>query len=301
MKKKFTGSAAAILCGFFYGIIPLIMLGLSRSGAVAGTVCSMYRLCFAGLITLPFSLGKLKRQPLAPKAFFNIFLVGAASGLTSVLLYEALARIPSGVGMAVHYTYPLITLLLAVVLFRQKVSRAALPAALLVLVGVALLCDLNVLPEKPAAGLLLALGSGVACSLYYMLFEHLDTGRSDPLVFSSFMNLSASFCMLFYNLANGTFTVRLTLSQWGILFLSGLIMAIAVVCITVAVRNVGTVMTTVLSTLEPIVCTVGSALLLKDPVSVRTLLGAALIIGAVVLVTVTAKGSGGENTEAQKG
>lgn len=287
MKNKVKGSAAAIFCGFFYGIIPLIMIGVSRAGEVPGTVCSMYRLFFAGLITLPAAFGKLKKAPLSSKALWNLFLIGIASGVTALLLYEAFARIPSGIGISVHYIYPLTTLLFAVSIFKEKVSRTALPAALLVLAGVILLCDSAVLPEKSAAGLLLAFASAIACSIYYMLFEHLDTGNCDKIVITSFVDLSAALSLLVYNLCKGTFTVSFTLSQWGFLLLAGVFMVWAMACVAFAVRNVGTVTTTVLGTLEPIICTLGSALILKDPVSGRTLIGSALILSAVILVTLS--------------
>lgn len=287
MKNKLRGSAAAVLCGFCYGVIPLIMLGVSRSGTVPGTVCSMYRLFFAGLFTLPFALKKLKKQKLSKKAFLNILLVGVASGVTALLLYEAFARIPSGIGISVHYIYPLTTLLFAVTIFREKVSRAALPAALLVLLGVILLCDAEVLPEKPLTGLIFAFASAIACSVYYMMFEHLDTEDCDKTVFTSFMNLAAGLTLLVYNTLNGSITADFTLSQWAFLLLAGVIMVGAVVFVAVAIRNVGTVTTTVLGTLEPIVCTLGSALILKDSVSARTLIGSALILTAVILVTLS--------------
>ena len=289
MNKKVKGSLAALLCGLFYGLIPLIMLGVSRAGDVPGTVCSMYRLFFAGLLTLPIALYKIRKQPVSLRAVLNIGLVGLAGGGTAVLLYEAFARIPSGIGIAVHYIYPLTTLLFAVTIFKEKVSKASLPAALLVLVGVILLCDVSVLPEKPLAGILLAFASAIGCSIYYMLMEHLDTGDCDKLVFTSFMNLSGAVLMLLYNTVTGKFTARFSLSQWSFLLLAGVFMVGAVVMVAVAVKNVGTVTTTVLGTLEPIVCTVGSALLLHDPVTPRTLLGAALILTAVVLITVVTK------------
>lgn len=285
MSGKIKGNVAAISCGFFYGVIPLIMLGVSREGTVPGTVCSMYRLFFAGMFTLPAALFDLKKRSISWKAFRNIVFIGIASGITALLLYEAFARIPSGIGIAVHYVYPLTTLLFAVVIFREKVSRMALPAAVLVLIGVALLCDTSVLPSKPVPGLLLAFVSAIGCSIYYMLLEHLDIENCSRLVLTSFMNLSGSFCLLLYNVTTGTFTAVFTMSQWGLLALAGAIMVAAVLCVAAAVKNVGTVTTTVLGTLEPIVCTLGSAFILKDPVSLRTMFGTVFIITAVVLVT----------------
>lgn len=284
--RRVKGSLAALLCGFLYGVIPLIMLGISRTGEVPGTVCSMYRLFFAGVFTLPFALIRLRKAPLLPRQLFSVCLVGLAGGATSVLLYEAFARIPSGIGMSVHYIYPLFTLALAVLLFKEKVSRASLPAALLVLIGVVCLCDSSALPERPVPGLLLAFASAIGCSVNYMLMEHLDMGDCDKLVFTSFMNLSGALLMLVYNVATGKFTARFSVSRWALLALAGLFMIGAVIMVAVAVRNVGTVKTTVMGTLEPIVCTVGSALLLKDPVTPRTLIGSALILSAVILTTV---------------
>ena len=293
MSKRVKGGIAALCCGFLYGIIPLFVLGVSRSGVASGTACSMYRLLFAGLIPAPVAIIRYKKRPVSAKALRNVCFVGLMSGVTAMLLYEAFARIPSGIAMAVHYIYPLTTLCIAVLLFKQKVSRAALPAALLVLAGVAFLCDMTVLPEKPLAGLLLAFGSAIGCSTYYTLIERLDTEGCDKLVFTSLMNLSASVYLFFYNLLTGNLTAAFTVSQWGSLFLSGVLMVGAVLCVTVAVKNVGTVTTTVFSTLEPIVCALGSALMLGDPVTLRTLFGTVLVLSAVILVSVSGKNEPG--------
>lgn len=289
MDKKVKGSLAAVAAGLCFGVIPLILLGISRAGTVSGTVCSMYRLFFASLATMPFSLHRLRKRPEKVKTLLKVFLIGATTGCTALCLYEAFERIPSGIAIAVNYIYPLVTLFIAAVVLKQKVSRAALPAALLVLAGVILLCDVTVLPDKPVAGLLFAFASAVLCSIYYTLLAHLDTGSCDPLVLSTLVNLSGGFAMLVFNLLTGSLTADFAPAHWGLMFLAGLVMVGAVMSVTFAVRNVGTVTATILGTLEPIICTLGSALLLNDPVTPRTLTGAALILSAVVLITVTGR------------
>ena len=52
-----------------------------------------------------------------------------------------------------------------------------------------------------------------------------------------------------------------------------------------AIKYVGSVRTSILGTLEPIVCTIGSALVLRDAISFRTILGGILVLAAVIIVT----------------
>ena len=283
------GFALALLSGFFYGIIPLIMLSVSRSGAASGTVCSMYRMFFAGILLLPAALFRSRKKPVTRRALKNLCLIGIFSGVTALLLYEAFERIPSGIGISVHYIYPLTTLLLTVLLFKEKVRKTALPAALLVLAGVVLLCDAAALPEKPVAGLLFAVASAFSCSIYYILFQRLDTGDCDRTAVVSYVNLFGAATMFLYNFCTGKFTAAFTLSQWGCFVLAGVVMIGAVTAVSIAVKSIGPVTSTVLGTLEPIVCTIGSALLLGDAITLRTGIGAALILSAVVLNAVSSQ------------
>ena len=76
----------------------------------------------------------------------------------------------------------------------------------------------------------------------------------------------------------------------SVIGLGGLISVLAILTQILAVRQAGSVVTSILSTLEPIVCAIGSALVLREAISARTVLGTALVLAAVILVTLQGRG-----------
>lgn len=65
----------------------------------------------------------------------------------------------------------------------------------------------------------------------------------------------------------------------------GLVGALAVATQLMAVKQIGAMYTSVLGTLELVVCCLGSAIVLKEKFRVESIVGTGLILIAVILVT----------------
>ena len=287
--KQLGGYLLAIASGALYGIISVIILFVSRFGAVPSLFSMMVRMFLAGVFLLPFSISRLRAHRPTPQFLRRMLPAGVFLTGASILIYTALDTIPASIGIALHYTYPLVVMVLSVLLFRTRVSAPAVAALGMSLAGVILLCDNDVLPANAGMSVCIALLSAVSFGAYYLWVERKKLGEMDAVLFTMLLSFLDSFLLALYNGATGKLFVPVNAKVVGILAAAGLFAMLAVLTQTMAIRRIGSVMTSILGTLQPIVCTLGSALVLREPVSVRSLCGSALVLGAVVIVTLGGK------------
>lgn len=285
MKKSAKGYICAILSGAFFGTIPLFVLGVSGSGAATNAFCVMARMLLAGLMLLPFAIGRIRKQPPDKKNGGNLVVSACALAATSVLLYTAYQYIPSGIGITLHYTYPLVVMLISILLFHVRVDSKTVVAMMGSLIGIVLLCDVSRLSEDAPLGILLALLSSLTFSIYLIWNERRGLAKMDPIVFVTVLSLMNAALIAIYNLA--TDQLRLTLSPRiaFLLICTGALDIGAIFTQILAIKYVGSVYTSILGTLEPIICTIGSALVFHDIITGRMVFGGALVLTAVILVT----------------
>lgn len=289
MKRSFGGYLNAIASGAFYGAIPVVTLFISRRGSIPSSFSVMVRMFIGALLLLPLALPRLKKSEMTGRFVGQVFVASVLMTTTSILLYKAYHRIPSGVVIALHFTYPLMVMCLNVLLFRELVGRRAVLGMLLSFGGVVLLCDLHVLGEHAASGVALSLVSACTFSAYLLWLDRQKVSGGDPLVFTTLLIIFETLLYGVYNLASGCFFVPVNAYIVSVIGLGGLISVLAFLTQIIAVRRAGSVVTSILSMLEPVVCAIGSALVLHEAISTRTVLGTVLVLAAVILVTLRSR------------
>ncbi len=295
MKRSLSGYLNAIASGALYGALPVITLFISRIGSVPSTFIVMVRMLLGVLLLLPFALARLKYCALTKKFVQQVFVASLLMTATSILLYTAYQHIPSGVAIALHYTYPLLVMYVNVIFFSVRVDKRVVLAMLLSICGVVLLCDLGVLGGHALSGIAISLLSACTFSGYLLWLDRRKVSGGDSLVFTTLLSGFETLLYGVFNLAVGSFFVPVNSRIAALVCLGGLVSVLAILTQILAVRQAGSVIAAILSTLEPIVCALGSALVLREAVSIRTVIGTALVLTAVILVTLQ-----GRSAEAAK-
>lgn len=285
MKLSFQGFFYATIAGVFYGIIPLLILGITRSGAATSSFCIMMRMLVASLLLLPSCIKRIKKEPIPPRFLKDTLVAAILMSCTSILIFGAYQYIPTGIGITIHYTYPLVIMCASVILFHARVSRRTVFAMLISLLGIVLLCDSSSLSDGAVTGIIMALCSSGTFTAYLLWVEQRRLGDADPIVYTAVMAGLSAMIHLVYNLLTGGIHVTFSMGTVSIFLLTGILGILAVLTQALAVKFAGSVYTSILGTLEPIICTLGSALVLHEHISARTLVGSALTLTAVVLVT----------------
>lgn len=164
------GSIVSLTVGTSYGkqLFPVIGAG--------GTAA--YRVVFAAVILL--AVWRPWRQRIARTDLIAVTIYGVTLGLMNFVFYQAIARLPLGVAIAIEFTGPLVV---AVVSSRRLVDFVWIA---LTLVGLALLLPINAgtAAQLDPVGIAFAFASALAWGLYIVFGKrvaHLPAGISTSL------------------------------------------------------------------------------------------------------------------------
>ncbi|MDR0673626.1 MAG: DMT family transporter [Zoogloeaceae bacterium] len=218
---------------------------------------------------------------------------------SSLLDFVGLQYISAGLERLILYTYPTFTVLIAVIVFKRSLSRRELCSILLSYTGIAFTFahDLNIAGESSAVwtGGALVLASSLSYAIYL-------TGSAPMIVRLG----SARFTALCMSVATlGTlahFAVSQPLSAlilpWQV-YVLGLAMSIfstvlPVFMLSVAIRRIGAPRTVLIGAIGPMGTIFFGWWWLDEAISLHQMIGAALVLAGVLLVSL---GSGGQGTE----
>lgn len=210
-----------------------------------------------------------------------LLLSGAAMGLNWIALFEAYRFTTVAVATLCYYTAPMLVLLASPLLLRERLTAKNILCMCVTLLGMLFVSGaLEGGGAGSARGVLLALGAAVLYAAVVLMNKRMRP--MDPEARTIVQLLTAGVVVLPYALA-----------EWGaqpVPIRPLTVLMLAVVCIVHTgaayslyfgcVERLPAHTLALLSYLDPVVAVLLSALLLREPLSGFTLLGAALILGA---------------------
>lgn len=260
-------------------------LALFGQSAYAAGMDAMSILFFRFSLAAVVMAGLLlvRREPL-PRGSTLLLLI-AMGGLgyvgQSFAYLTALQYASSGLVALLLYLYPVFVTLLATLLLRERLTRSKLAALALALIGTALTVD-------PAGGqvlgMVLAVTGAIIYSIYIIVGTHVlkrvSVVQSSTVIFASAGAASGVLMIV-----NGP-QLPQTNSGWlaiGAIVLVATVLPVA--AFLAGLERIGPTNAAMLSTLEPVVTVALGAALLDETLRPVTLLGGALILSAVLLLT----------------
>ena len=168
-RKTMIGPAAAILSAVLFGTMPLMAktafaLGSNAYTTAFGRFATGAVVAFFLILLLPKESLKVSAQQLRALLVLSLFYAA-----TPVLLYTSYQSIDSGLATTLHFTYPVLVMLLSAVILREKIGRKELLCAALCMGGILLL-------YRPGSGtnltgMLIAAFSGLVYAGYIVGLE----------------------------------------------------------------------------------------------------------------------------------
>ena len=217
-------------------------------------------------------------------------LLGLLVGVQSVCLYSSVARIPVGLALLAFNTYPLWTALAARVIYRQAPERAVLIAMPFILAGLALALDVSGAASglgaqaqwsRIGAGVMLAVAAGATFGVVLVLTQHevadLD-GRWRSVITMAIVGVLALAGAL---AQGGLHWPNAAVGWWGLAGLS-LLYGIAITVLFTLLPKLGVVGNSPILNVEPVAALVLAWLLLGQAIAPVQVLGALLVVGAVM-------------------
>ncbi len=248
-----------------------------RSGVTAlavGALLLIYR--------VPLALNARQRKALPA--------IGTLIAIQSLCLYSAVARLPVALALLVFNSFPLAIALWARVLYGHRPERALLMAMPVILLGLVLALDVLGAASglgaagqwrQIGAGVAFALGASFAFSLALVLTQHEAGGLDGRLRTFGTMAMA---CALAAGgaLATGGFAWPAEVPGWWGLALLTLLYGTGITLLFTVLPKLGVVGNSAIMNVEPVFALVLAWPVLGQAVSLIQLVGALLVVGAVI-------------------
>ena len=221
---------------------------------------------------------------LPPGVMPRLVITGAMIGINWMLLFEAYNHTTVAVATLCYYMQPTIVVLLSPLIFRERLTfRRALCAAVSI-VGMVLVS--GVIGGGQVGSLKgILLGLGAACFYASVIIMNKKLPETDAHQRTTVMLLSAGIVMLPYLLATGGFNADgLNMTSVLLLLVLGIFhtgIAYALYFGSMDGLRVQTI--AVFGYIDPVAALLFSALLLREPLSPLSVVGAVMIIGSAII------------------
>ena len=205
------------------------------------------------------------------------------SVLTPLLLFAAYNYIPSGTATVLHFVYPALTVVAGILFLRQRAKVGTLVSVAVCMAGIALFYDPGQPMDWRGAGL--AVGSGATYTAYILLLSVFRYKEISGFQFGFWISLCNSVVLLIVCLVTGQLQLPTNIAGWGYAIALALAVNVgAMVLFQQGARAIGSQRVAVLSTLEPVVSVLVGWWAFDEIIGVRTVIGAALVLLASVLI-----------------
>lgn len=281
--KSLKGIVYAILSSGTFGLIPLFSIPLMQEMDTFSIL--FYRFLFSTLMIGGICLIQKKNFKINPKQIKTLILLGLFYGATALGLIYSYKYIPSGIATTIHFLYPILVTLIMVLFFKERKSIALGIAAILSLLGVALLCwsggSIN-----NYTGIFLALGTVVTYATYIVGVNQSGVDKIDALVLTFYILVVGA--IMFFIVAacseNGIERIPDASSFSNLLLLAFLATVISDLCLILAIKYVGSTTTSILGSMEPIVAIAVGILFFSEHLDLNGFFGLIIVLVSVVLV-----------------
>lgn len=291
--QRVIGIALAVLSCTLYGINPLFSVRAFEDGANSrGLMVARFLIAAPLLLAYRFIMARGVPWPRG-RDFFQIFLFGYV-GFTfqSFFYFGAIERMDSGLVSVIFYCFPVMAVLLSWWLLRHKPSKVIGICLVATVAGAGLTA--GEVSGGETIGIALTLAGALTYTFYVVLSSRVMP-KYDGITGLSIILIGAMFGWLtlwltlwlvqpfgmqvqFPNSAPGWVNV-VVIATVGTIFAMAMFFA--------AMKRVGPGPTSVASAFEPVVTIAVGLLFLDERLTPRSIIGAVLVIGAVVLLTVS--------------
>ena len=272
------GLALVLLSTLAYGAMPIFAKAAYAAGFVAGPLLA-WRFALATALFALFATRK--SRGLAMRDHWRLWGLGAVFVVNAFAYFKALETVPASTAAVLIYTYPVMVAVLSGLFGFDPFTLRGLIAALLSFAGCALTA--GAITGGEGRGVFLVLLSALLYAVYMLLSSRFAAHLPAEATASHTAQAAAAFCIPFCFL-QGTAMVPPTPKAWAAVFaIAALSTVVALRALLSGMARVGPVRAAVLSSLEVVVTLVLAAAFLGEALGPRQLLGASLILGAVVL------------------
>lgn len=278
------GMICTIISGILFGTMPL----MAKSAYALGS--NAYTLAFGRFLTGALFSGialliqygtvfKINARQMMTVAILSIFF-----SAMPCMLYSSYRYIDSGLATTLHFTYPIIVMLISVFVFKTKLNRTSVLCLLTCVAGIFCLCNSE--GNMDSRGMLVAAGSGVVYAIYISGVDHSDLKDLPTLVIIFWLSLFSTVLIMFFSVPQHQLLLTLPWQVWISYTGLGLVaMVIAASLFQLGIMKCGGVKSSMLSTVEPVTGVLIGTIIFQETITVKSAIGIFLILLSVLFLT----------------
>jgi drug/metabolite transporter (DMT)-like permease len=277
------GTLFTLLAAAGFAAVSILTSLATAAGLSLATVLAWRYVLSAVVLTGWVGTHPYKRIP--PREMLRFVTVGGfGQALLVFLALSSLRYIPAATLAFLFYTYPSWVALVQAVRGAERMDRRRAGALALSFAGIGVMVGMPGAASVDWRGVALALGAAMVYGAYIPVMRVLQ--RDHPVApTSAYSKIGAALAFLVLSVSDGSFTWQIAPATWGVLIALTLFSTVLPsVFFLMGLIRLGPVRTAIVSTVEPFLTALLGVVVLSQALTLPTLLGGALIVGAVVLL-----------------
>lgn len=287
--KKIYGIIFTVVSSAAFGVMPIFAIIAYSGGANVLTVLFL-RFFLAAIIILPYIIITKKDFRLNKQEIMHIIVLAIVGyTATTYTLFLSYNYITVGLATTLHFIYPVIVTVFAVILYKEKLYFSKILALGLSLLGIYMLVgsgggSLNF------KGICFAISSGFFYAYYIVGVSHSKVNKIDTFVMTFYLAAISALVLFIMGMISGG--LDFNMEPYSLLACGGIALISTVLALTMflkGIKIIGPSNAAILSTLEPIVSIGLGVLILKEQLSFSIIIGCILILCSVIILTLGQK------------
>ncbi len=250
----------------------------------------VFRSCVTALVIVALLAAQGVRVQFSTRHKRMLPLIGLLIGIQGLCLYSSVARLPVALALLAFNTYPIWAALWSWVVYKQPPERPLLLAMPVILVGLALALDVFGAASglgaqgqwaRIGAGVGFALAAGATFGLAMVMTQH-EAGDIDGRVRTATTMMMAGLVALAMVASQGGFHLPQAPAGWGGLVALTMLYGTAFTIMFTVLPRLGVVGNSAIMNVEPVFALVLAWLVLGQAIAPVQVLGALIVVGAVM-------------------
>ncbi len=281
--KKREGIIYALVSSSAFGLIPLFAVPILMMGTMSGPSILFYRFGLGMLLIGLIGLVQGKSFRIGFRQGARLAVLGWFYAATAMWLLESYSMIPSGIATTIHFLYPVLVTLIMVFFFKEPKSVWIFGAAIVSIAGVALLNWSG--GKVNYEGIATVLLTVVTYAIYIVGVNKSGVDKMDPIPLTFYVLLSGALMFAAYaEMTTGIEPIQDWKTGINLVLLALVPTVVSDLTLVMAVKRVGSTITSVLGSLEPLVAVLVGVIHFSEPFGLKNAAGLVLIIVAVTVV-----------------
>ena len=269
----------ALLGAFSFACADVLIKVTFRAGADALTASTL-----RGIVGLAFLMLWLrfaqKSAPVTPRARRIALALGILFAANVFLVFKAVEAIEVPIAILTYFVYPLLTGISAAAVGLEPLSWKGAVAALIAFVGLGVMLGAH--PGGLALAGVVAALAAAACRVLLLLLTRALLQGVDPLAITLYSMVSSTVLFGLASLVLLDWQPPATVLGWVAVIALGISVMGGILGVFASTGRIGPFRTALFMNLEPLLTTIGSAVVLDEVITPVQALGGAVMLGALV-------------------